>query len=161
MLESALKLCPDRLWGAYMWKDPKMPAEFSAFWYVAYHALFWLDLYLSGRVEGFTPPLPFTLSEYNPQGELPERVYTRSELLAYLAYCRKKCQDTIEQLTNPRASRLCKFTWVPNGISFSELLLDNMRHVQEHGAQLNMFLGQHGGVSADWDNWAKEDKTHI
>src|SRR5690242_15065334 len=29
-------------------------------------------------------------------------------------------------------------------VSFLELQLYNMRHVQEHAAQLNLFLGQHG-----------------
>ena len=37
-----------------------LPAA-AEFWYVVYHALFWLDLYLSGAVEGFAPPAPFTL----------------------------------------------------------------------------------------------------
>ena len=33
----------------------------------------------------------------------------------------------------------------PLGIPFAELLLSNMRNVQEHGAQLNMFLSQQTG----------------
>ena len=27
----------------------------AEFWYVIYHALFWLDLYLEGSAEGFAP----------------------------------------------------------------------------------------------------------
>ncbi len=68
-----------------MWNDPAFPPGFSEFWYVAYHCLFWTDLYLSGAVEGFTPPAPFTLDELDPAGVLPDRQYTREELLAYLA----------------------------------------------------------------------------
>jgi hypothetical protein len=45
---------------------------------------------------------------------------------------------------------LCDFPWMQGRISFAELFLDNMRHVQEYGAQLNMFLGQQAGVSARW-----------
>ena len=125
-----------------------MPPEFSEFWYVAYHTLFWLDLYLSGAVEGFAPPAPFTLDELDPAGLLPDRVYTKDELLAYLDHSRQKCQTTIESLTEERAAQRCKFAW--GEVSFAELLLDNMRHVQEHAAQLNLILGQKIASSPRW-----------
>jgi hypothetical protein len=150
MFGNALCACPDELWTAHMWKDPAMKPEFSDFWYVAYHTLFWLDLYLSGAVEGFVPPTPYTLDELDPRGVLPDRCYTRDELLTYLAHCRQKCRETIEGLTDEKAHQECKFTWVINGLSYAELLVDNIRHVQEHGAQLNMFLGQQAGISTGW-----------
>ena len=156
MLGNALEACPERLWNAHMWNDPTMPPQFSDFWYVAYHTLFWLDLYLTGSVEGFMPPAPYTLDELDPQGVLPERVYTRLELQSYLVHCRHKCLQTIEQLTDEQANRMCNFTWREGGISFAELLLDNMRHVQEHGSQLNMLLGQ-AGISTGWLNRPKDD----
>jgi len=40
-------------------------------WYLAFHTLFWLDLYLSGPAEGFAPPAPFTRVELDPAGILP------------------------------------------------------------------------------------------
>lgn len=150
MLGNALRACPNDLWTAPMWSDPTMKPEYSDFWYVAYHTLFWLDLYLSGTVEGFTPPQPYNLDELDPTGMLPERIYSREELLTYLEHCHRKCGVTIEQLTDENAHQLCEFTWAKKGISFIELLLDNMRHVQEHGAQLNMFLGQQTGISTGW-----------
>lgn len=150
MFENALYACPDNLWTAHMWNDPGMKPEFSDFWYIAYHTLFWLDLYLSGTDEGFVPPAPFNLDELDPRGVLPERCYTKDELLTYLGYCRRKCHETIEELTDEKAHMVCKFPWVRNGLSFAELLMDNMRHVQEHGAQLNMLLGQHAGISTGW-----------
>lgn len=159
MLGNALEACPENLWKAHMWHDPQMPPEFSDFWYVAYHTIFWLDLYLSGSVEGFMPPAPYTLDELDPHGVLPERVYMRVELQTYLAHCRQKCQETIEQLTDEQAHRMCSFTWRKAGISFAELLLDNMRHVQEHAAQLNMFLGQRARISTSWVNRPKDDQT--
>jgi hypothetical protein len=63
-------------------------------WYLAYHALFWLDLYLSGSEEGFTPPAPFTLDELDPAGLVPERPHTKDELHAYLEHGRRECQST-------------------------------------------------------------------
>ncbi len=93
MLDNALAACPDELWRVRLWSDPSQRSEFSEFWYIAYHTLFWLDLYLSGSVEGFAPPAPFTLDELDPAGLLPERVYTRDELQLYLERCRRKCQS--------------------------------------------------------------------
>ncbi|NJD60560.1 MAG: DinB family protein, partial [Anaerolineae bacterium] len=91
MLSEAISACPDELWQAKLWDDLTAPPGFSDFWYVTYHALFWLDLYLSGTAEGFTPPAPFDLNELEPQGVLPEKVFTKDELLAYLDHCRLEC----------------------------------------------------------------------
>jgi hypothetical protein len=77
MLENAMAACPDDLWG-----DP--PVQEPAVWYLVYHTLFWLDFYLTALPEDFTPPAPFTLSELDPEGIMPERVYSKEELGTYL-----------------------------------------------------------------------------
>ncbi len=148
MLEIALLACPAELWHVRLSNDQSMPPEFSEFWYVAYHSLFWLDLYLSGSVDGFAPPPPYTLAELDPAGVLPERAYTPDELISYLRHGRRKCQFTIAELTDDRARQPCTFSW--GETSFLELLLDNMRHVQEHTAQLNLILGQKIGFAPRW-----------
>lgn len=153
MLENALHGCPDGLWAEPLWNDPQPCAGLSEFWYVAYHALFWLDLYLTGTDDGFSPPAPFDLNELDPAGLLPERQFTREELLAYLEHNRRKCRAAIENLTDERARQTCKFPW--GELSYAELLLDNMRHVQEHAAQLSMLLGQKTGSNARWVARAK------
>jgi hypothetical protein len=141
MLEDSLLACPDELWN-----DRSQQPEF---WYLVYHTLFWLDLYLTGSAEGFTPPAPFTLDELDPAGLLPERVYTKDELQTYLWHCRQKCQMTTESLTHERARQSCVFSWGKH-LSFAELLLDNMRHVQHHVAQLNLILRQKTDSAPPW-----------
>ena len=153
MLDNALRACPDQLWRDRFWNNPSERPEYSQFWYIAYHALFWLDFYLSGSVEGFAPPAPFTLDELDPAGLLPERPYTRDELQAYLNHGRQKCQATIEALTDEKARQRCGFAW--GEVSFAELLLYNMRHVQEHAAQLSLILGQKVGSAPGWVTKAK------
>jgi hypothetical protein len=148
MFEKAMLNCPDELWAGRLWNDPSMRPEFSEFWYVAYHTLFWLDLYLSGKLEGFSPPAPYTLDELDPAGLLPERQYTKAELVSYLEHNRQKCRTTIETLTEKKAAQICRFNF--GEINFLGLILDNMRHVQEHGAQLNMYLGQQAGSNSKW-----------
>jgi hypothetical protein len=161
MLENALLACPDTLWHGHLWgdpSDPSLPPGFAAFWYIAYHTLFWLDLHLTNSLEGFAPPTPFTLSELDPAGVLPERPYTRDELHAYLVHLRKKCQTTITELSDEQAHQQVDLPWRRKP-SYLELLLYTMRHVQEHTAQLSLFLGQHGipDETLGWVRRAKEE----
>ena len=109
MLGNVMQACPEELWRVRLWRDAGMPAGFSEFWYVAYHTLFWLDLYLSGAVVGFAPPSPFTLDELDPAGVLPERVFAKAELLSYLDHCRAKARTVILELTDEGAHRQCRF----------------------------------------------------
>ena len=161
MLENALVACPASLWNQRLWSAPSdhpLPPEYAAFWSITYHTLFWLDLYLTGSLEGFAPPAPFTLAEIDPEGVLPEQPYTKDELHGYLVYLRKKCQTTIAELSDEKAHQQFTFPW-PGGMSMSflELQLYTMRHVQEHAAQLSLFLGQHAipDEALDWVPWAK------
>jgi len=146
MLENALLACPEKLWGDRT-KKPE-------FWYTVYHTLFWLDLYLSDSAEGFAPPAPFTLDELDPAGLLPERVYTKAELQAYLEHGRRKCRAKIEALTDERARQLFRgfesfgSFWV--SVSVLELFLYNLRHVQHHAAQLNLMLRQRTDSAPAW-----------
>jgi hypothetical protein len=155
MLRDVLRDCPDELWEKRLWEDQPdqwVAAGFSTFWYLGYHTLFWLDLYLTGAEEGFAPPAPFDLVEMEP-GEVLPRIYTREELLGYLDYCRRRCQETIGTLSTEQANRLCRFPW--GELTFAELLLYSLRHVQEHGAQLRLFLGQQAGKPAGWKSQAQ------
>jgi hypothetical protein len=163
-LEDALVACPTPLWTGRLWRDPPdhppsgFPPEFAEFWYLAYHTLFWLDLYLSGcREEEFTPPAPFTWVEIDPPVSL-ERPYTKEELHAYLTATRRKCQATLVALTDERARQVVEYPWVQGqAVSFLELQFYSMRHVQEHAAQLNLFLGQQAIPAVpDWVARAKD-----
>jgi len=156
-LEDTITACPESFWQASLWLTPTARPEFSQFWYVAYHTLFWLDLYLTGAEEGFLPPAPFTLIEQDEHGPLPERVYTQAELLGYLVTCRQRCQTTIESLTDEALQRHCVFGW--GECSFLELLLYNLRHVHGHTSQLNMLLGQHLGPQPDYVTRAREESA--
>lgn len=156
MFGSALRGCPDALWQKNLWDDQPdqwVAQGFSAYWYLCYHTLFWLDLYLYGAEEGFAPPEPFDLVEME-DGEVLPRVYSKAELTGYLEYCRRKTQETILSLTTEQAARLCRFPW--GEVPYGELLLYSLRHVQEHAAQLHLFLGQHGADTSDWQPQAGE-----
>jgi len=143
MLENAIAACPDEVWAA-----PDGPAKAGDCWYLAYHTLFWLDLYLDGAAEGFAPPAPFGLEELDPAGRLPERAYTQDQLLAYLAHGREKCRAAVAGLTDQSARRPCVFRW--GEVAYVELLLYTMRHVQHHAAQMNRLLREATGSAPHW-----------
>ena len=145
MLENAMEACPEEVWS-----DPARKPEWPnrgvvGFWYLVYHTLFFLDLQLSGgSLDGFAPPAPFDLRELDPQGLLPDRPYTKAELRSYLHHCREKGRTTIGALTEEQARRPCR--WFTFELSFGELQVYGMRHVQHHAAQLNLLLRQSTGV---------------
>ena len=88
MLDNALAACPDALWRQPVWHDSSVPSRRTAFWYVAYHALFWLDLYLFGSEEGFAPPAPFALTEQEDAvGPFPDRTIRRMSCARTLRPC--------------------------------------------------------------------------
>jgi uncharacterized damage-inducible protein DinB len=140
MLENAIAACPDTLWS-----DREQQPEY---WYLAYHTLFFLDYYLSDTADGFAPPAPFTLEELDPAGVLPERPFTKDELLRYLEHGREKARRLIAMLTDDTARETRRFNnqdW-----SVLEWLLVSMRHVQHHTAQLNLILRQQTDSAPRW-----------
>ena len=144
MLGNAIQECPDELWDT--------PTQY---WYKAYHTLFYLDYYLTPEPLKFLPPEPFTLSEMDPSGILPERVYSKDELLTYLAFCKSKCHDLIAGLTEEGAAQ----RWVNEYRNYSifEILIYNMRHVQHHAAQLNLLMRQGADKAPRWVSQTKEE----
>lgn len=144
MLENAIIACPDDLWD-----------QESKFWYIAYHTLFFLDYHMVDDAEGFHPPEPFTLSEMDPSGLMPDRVYTKTELLVYLQHGRDKCHSVISELTSENAENLIVNSYLKD-YNKTEILLYNMRHVQHHTAQLNLLLRQNGYEPPRWVSKAKK-----
>jgi hypothetical protein len=143
ILDRVLRACPDQRWRDSLWDDPTDAPEYTEFWFVVYHALYWLDLYLSVSREGFAPPAPFLA------GSLPEKPYTKGVLQACLVRCRQKCRTTLESLSDEAANLRCQFPWGEE-VSFAELQLYSTRHVQEHASQLSLHLGKTVGSAPDW-----------
>jgi hypothetical protein len=139
MLDKSLRACPDALWS-----DGSQPE----FWYVAYHALFWLDFYLSESPEGFAPPAPFDLNEMDPAGLMPVRVFTVDELCAYADHCRRKCRTALESFPMERAGEMVHRGNVH--LARLELHVYNLRHFQHHVGQLNLMLRQKANIGGVW-----------
>lgn len=137
MLENSIRMCPENIWN-----------DDSKFWYIAYHTLFFLDYYLTKDAAAFLPPEPFDLSEFDAEGGMPPRVYSKQELLDYIEHCRNKCSEVISGLSLENTSE--RFVNEYRNYSIFEILLYNMRHVQHHTAQLNLILRKKTNDAPDW-----------
>jgi len=135
--------------------------------------LVFLDYYLTIPPKNFSSPLPFTLAEPGDIPEdaiddvVPDRIYTKKELLDYLQLSREKCHKVIAAIT---AEKL-KERWIDesgtmylalssvSAINYSvlEILFYNMRHVQHHAAQLNLLLRQGINNAPDYVSHAEDD----
>lgn len=140
MLRRAIVACPPDLWGTR--------AGFQEFWYIAYHTLFMADYYGSDTTRGFHPPAPFTLSELDPAGVFPDRVYSREELLVYLDHVMHRNRDLIRGLTPERAAQ--RFDDESRDFSLLHLVIYTTKHVQHHAAQLYLLLRQHVDDTPGW-----------
>ena len=73
--------------------DQSQTPESSQFWYLVYHTILWLDLYLTAVPDAqFAPPPPFNRAEIDSQEALPAQPYSREQVRGYLAYVRQKAR---------------------------------------------------------------------
>jgi hypothetical protein len=164
-LERALRACPDALWAESLWEvtqrwpirdglgaglpEAERRQSFSAFWFIAWHALVCTHYDIEGGElpEGWGPPPPF--NEYIVDREtLPPRVYTRNEIHEYVARTQHRVEEVVGALTDERIARPVAAGHRYAGWPYAKLLLMCLTHTREHVAQLDMFLGQRGVVRA-------------
>lgn len=146
MLRNAIEKCPEEIWG-------ELTFEGNQFWYIAYHTLFYIDCYSDEDPKNFHPPQPYNLSEYE-YDTLPERVFTKNELLDYENHCREKSRKLIASLTEEKAKKRWINEW--KNYSYIEIIIYNMRHIQHHTGQLNMMIGKINKKLPIWVSQTKE-----
>jgi len=140
MLNDCVRKCPLEHW------EGKIAN--GSFRQVAYHTLFFVDLYLSPSEAAFT------LCDVHHRGG-DERLstaisagLTQQETLAYLAICRQKAWDTLAGATPESLQRESGFSGLP--FTRGELHLYNIRHVQHHAGQLSACLRR---IVEDGERW--------
>ena len=100
MAGDCLRKCPAEHWDSPVAKYP--------FWQVAYHALCFVDFYLSPGEQAFAPR-----PELHPRGlaemddEYPSRRFEREELLAYVTLCRQKVAAALAAETEESLQAWC------------------------------------------------------
>ncbi len=140
MLENAIDMCPENVW--------QNRNDFSDFWYIVYHSLFWVDFYLTESPDKYLSFNEIGLTELDYDGILPNKVFGKHELKSFLEHCRSKCKDTIKNLDEGKASQIYKFGSLE--MTYLELLIYNLRHLQHHTGQLNLILRQQINSAPKW-----------
>jgi uncharacterized damage-inducible protein DinB len=130
MLDQCVRICPAGHWESRIAND--------TFRQVAYHTLFFVDLYLSPGEAAFE------LRELHVRGGDERSSATASaglaqdETLAYVALCRHKAVAALASETAESLTRDSGFA--RQRCSRAELHLYNIRHVQHHTGQLSASL---------------------
>lgn len=146
MLREAIDRCPDDLWDA--------TGHLNPFWHIAYHTLFYTDLYLRTDEASFTPWAKHR-DEYQWLGSVPgptprpPRIgapYSREELLSYWRLCDEMVDSAIDRLDLTAAES--GFWWYP--ISKLEHQLVSIRHIQHHTGQLAARVRLATGAGVPW-----------
>ncbi len=128
------------------------------FYYIAFHSTIFIDYYLTIPPKDFSPLLSFTQTEpENRPSEaiddlIPDRIYSKQELVDYLKQTREKCRQLIYALTDDNLSKRFKEGDEPGDMDYPilEILLYNLRHTQHHTAQLNLLLRQDSNTHMEW-----------
>jgi hypothetical protein len=130
MMDQCIRACPPEHW------EGKIAN--GTFRWVAYHTLFFVDLYFSPGDED-----AFVLRDLHQRGgDEREDVVTpglsKEETLTYVQICRQKMRETLaaetaESLQGPSGFACRKITR-------GELHVYNLRHVQHHTGQLSAYL---------------------
>jgi hypothetical protein len=148
MLEDCISKCEQPQWTAPVAKFP--------FWHLAYHILFYTDLYLSPSLADFRPP-SFHRADANFLGRQPfppfKEVlagppFEKRQLIDYLKSCRGKVVAIMAGETESSLAGPSGFDWIP--FPRLQLHLYNLRHIQHHTGALSAFLLRTQGKTAAW-----------
>ena len=135
MLEAAARACPADSWDS--------PAHVNRFWRIAYHTLFYVNLYLFQTVDEHVP-----WSGHRDDAQPLEsgiKPYPRGSILEFLAYCREHARRQIATLDLTAESGVSWLTFGP-----VERLAYSLRHLQHHTGQLSERIRQDTGDGVGW-----------
>lgn len=147
MLIHVISTCPDNYF-----------ATNRRFYYIAFHSTIFLDYYSTIPPKDFSPLLSFTQKEPEERPEeaiddlIPDQIYSKQEMVAYLTQSREKCKQLIYALTDEKLNERFTEGDEPNDMDYPilEIVLYNLRHTQHHTAQLNMLLRQDMDKHMEW-----------
>jgi hypothetical protein len=155
-LATLVRECPDDLWEQSMWEvardpgwgrprppmlpsgepDPRGVDAHAAVWYATLHLVYTLDWNFSARAPAWEPPAPFRKGDLDA-GRLPERTYTRAELLGYIDYVHEKTRATLATVAEDDAAL------AGHGRPPAAWLVGGFGHAIGHFGNLQTFLWQH------------------
>ena len=128
------------------------------FYFMAFHSTIFLDYYLTVPPKDFLPELSFTQKETKDLPKeaiddlVPDKMYSKHEMVDYLKKNRLKCKELIFSLTDEKLKERFTEGNEPGDMDYPilEILLYNLRHTQHHTAQLNLLIRQDLDKHMEW-----------
>jgi hypothetical protein len=162
MLRQTIDRCPDELWASGEYRN--------SFWRIAYHALYYTDLYLYPNEYAFRPwqhhqtriqhmdDAPEPVEE--PWLELPHqpprtgKPYTKAQILEYWKLCDDKVDGALDamDLADPESG----FSWYK--LPKAEHQIVSIRHIQHHTGQLSDRVRARANVGIAWKGGRREER---
>lgn len=138
MLSECIQKCPAEHWEGKIAND--------TFRQIAYHTLFYVDLYLSPSEEAFALR---DLHRHggDERGPALSPGLSQDETLAYAAQCRDKLSATLASETSASLAGPSGFSW--RKFPRAELHIYNIRHVQHHAGQMSAYVRRIPGALPD------------
>ena len=145
MLKEAVAACPPE-----SWNDPQ---DRNKFWHSAYHALFYVHLYLQDTEHTFTPWAKHH-QEYQYMGQVPGPLrepprigepYSREEVLEFHEFVCAQVRERVPALDLEAPSG---FHWLPFGKLEQQIY--SIRHLQQHTGELYERLGARAAIDLKW-----------
>lgn len=130
MLKQVIVKCPAALWNA--------PGDKDKVWNIAYHALFFVHLYLQNTEKDFTT----WQKHHDPDTGVP---FSQEEVLEYVEFVQGQVRERVPLLDLEAESG---FHWLP--FNKLELQFYNIRHIQQHAGELYERLGTRENIELDW-----------
>jgi DinB superfamily len=163
LLDAAIQDCTDELWQVSMWEVPDAEANYelhgpdghlvedpvsrcaliqrhSTPWSISWHALEVLDYDLTGEFAAWSPPPPFTGKAHWRNLRTLPTAWSRSDMLGYVAYCRRRVRETLEAMTDEKAAALLPPAHRYRGLPFAWILMGIPLHTTEHASQIRQFI---------------------
>ncbi len=162
LLADAVRDCTDELWETSMWVVPTPDANhelggrdgtavtepmersalvqrWSAPWCVAWHVLEVFDYDLSGDLAPWTPPTRFASKpHWRSWSSVP--AWSRSEIVGYLDYCRRRALDTLADMTEEKAATPLPPSHRYRGQPHGWVITTLVGHTTEHASQIRQFI---------------------
>jgi len=173
LLAATVRDCTDELWEMSMWHVPAVDPDHkfvdsdwnpvtdsaqrralarrwvqrrSTPWSVAWHALEGLDYDLNGESGPWAPPPPFTgHPHWRDLASLPA-AWSRSDVLGYIEYCRRRVRDTLTHMTDERAAKPLPPAHRYRGQPHAWIITSIVGHTTEHASQIRQFITGAGAV---------------
>lgn len=138
MLFQSINACPDEIW--------ETASEGYPFWQQAYHAIYWVDVWMSESIYKFEKPEGFYTKSYELDNACA-KVFSKNQVIDYCNIVFKKCDDYFEKLNDIDLYE--RNTFFDKNLTTFDRIMGQIRHVSYHIGYMDCILKKYTGNFPD------------